>query len=180
MKEQLRKTIELLRHHVQKNLETIHHNERKVREILKEPVTSQRSERLTEKYNTNKDILRENNEFIKLQLSIVRVLDKYKYSLDYSVSDTEQPRVDYKTVESGNEKRPEKSVSQPDTKEELRNQYLAKFSREDYMELTATEMVPFDKNHPYYEDQVFIKELFERFIESENYEMCARLSKFKK
>jgi len=179
MKDQLRKTIELLRQHVQKNLEIIHHNERKVREILREPVTSERSERLSEKYNTNKGILKENNDFIKLQLSIVRVLDQYKYSLKDSISDTLQPPDQYRTVERETEKQPEKPASQPDTKEALRNQYLAKFSREDYMELSANEMVPFDKNHPYYDDQAFIDELFERFIENENYEMCARISKRK-
>jgi hypothetical protein len=180
MRDQLRKTIELLRQHVQKNLEIIHQNERKVREILREPVTNERSERLSEKYSKNKDMLQENNEFIKLQLSIVRLLDKYKQSLDYSLPHSQELKTEYKEFEpEKEEKRPEKPVSNSDTKEELRKEYLAKFSREDYMELTANEMMPFDEHHPYFHDESFIDELLERFIQTENYEMCAHLQSLK-
>jgi len=179
MREQLRKTIELLRRHVQKNLEVIHQNEKLVREILREPVTHERSERLSEKYNLNKEMLKENNDFIKLQLSIVRLLDKYKHRLNYEPSIDEQQLLEENRYEPGKIERPDIPSIEPPTTDDVRDQYMAKFSREDYLELTANEMVPFDKKHPYFEDNEFIDELFQKFIENENYEMCEKLKQYR-
>ncbi|MDA3781483.1 MAG: hypothetical protein PF487_14845 [Bacteroidales bacterium] len=77
MKEQLRKTVELLKKQVKVNLEIIHKNEKLVKAMLNEPVSDGRSIRLENKYNINKVMLSENAEAIKLQLSIVKFLEKY-------------------------------------------------------------------------------------------------------
>ena len=87
MREQLKKTLEMLKNHVQRNLSKIHENEKRVREILNEPLSEQRSNHLTEKYKVNKKILEENNDFIKMQLDIIQFMDKHHKRIDDSASE---------------------------------------------------------------------------------------------
>ena len=100
MREQLRQTLDQLREYVEKNLDVIRKNEANVRQILeKDPVSEQRSARLQEKFNANKQLLEENNDTINLQLSIIKYLEKYKKkekeSIEITVLQGPDEHVDY-------------------------------------------------------------------------------------
>lgn len=86
MKDLMQKTIELLKHRVNRNLEIIRQNQKVIKEILKEPVSDERSDRLKEKYDINKNLLHENNDFINMQLNLINFIDKYKNSLVLTAS----------------------------------------------------------------------------------------------
>lgn len=74
MREQLRKSIDLLRQRVNSN----RRNEENIQKILRtEPASSQRSEKLDVIFNENKRILEENHESIGLQLSIIKYLGRF-------------------------------------------------------------------------------------------------------
>ena len=161
MKEHLRKTIEILKKRVQHNLKIIHDNEKNVRNILQEPVSSSRSERLDEKFNINKRMLEENNDSIKIQLSIIRFLDKFSKELE-----------DY--IEKLEAENKENNIAQNSTEE--RNDYeVDDLSRDDYFELTIHNSIEFDHKHPYFDDEEFFNQLLEYYTSIENYEMCSKL-----
>ena len=91
MKEQLRKTLEMLKNHVQGNLSNIHMNEKHVREILQEPVSHQRSALISEQHKVNKKILEENSDFIRLQLEIIKFMDKHRTAMNNEISKFKEP-----------------------------------------------------------------------------------------
>ena len=161
MKEHLKKTIEFLKKRVQHNLKIIHANEKNVRNILQEPVSSSRSERLEEKFNINKRMLEENNDSIKIQLSIIRFLDKFSNELE-----------DYiKKLETENEKN---NIAQ-NIIEEKNDSDVENLSRDDYFELTINNSIEFDQKHPFFDDEEFFNQLLEYYSNIENYEMCSKL-----
>ena len=159
MKEILKQTLEILRRRVRYNLSIIHKNEKYVREILQEPVSSDRSERLDEKFNTNKSMLEENNDSIKIQLSIIKFLDKYGIRFDEFNEFIEN------NPEENNSLIIENLVSS-ETKE---------LTWDDYFDLTILKGIDFDERHPYFENQEFFDELMIYFTDVEDYEMCSKL-----
>jgi hypothetical protein len=159
MKEQLRKTVELLKKQVKVNLEIIHKNEKLVKAMLNEPVSDGRSIRLENKYNINKVMLSENAEAIKLQLSIVKFLEKYG-----SITDDEGV-LDEEVDEAGNLKEFSK------TEESEKNKY----SKDEYYIMTINDDIEFNNKHPYFSDNDFRKELLDYYIECEEYEKCKQI-----
>ena len=81
MKELMQKTIELLKTRVNRNLDIIKENQQFLKNILKEPASEERSVRLKKRYDINKNLLIENNDFINIQLSLINFIDKYKDTL---------------------------------------------------------------------------------------------------
>ncbi|MFP4023432.1 MAG: hypothetical protein ACLFVR_02820 [Thiohalospira sp.] len=160
MKDFLRHTIEVLKERVHANLKIIHNNELIVREILKEPVSSNRSQKLSKKYDANKKLLAENNESIKIQMSIIKFLDQFKENFKEDMS-----------LVMDSQKKEEKKSEQKNKTYEI--------SKEDFFELTTNGEVPFDKSHPYFNDQEFFNALLAHYTQEENYEMCAELLKQK-
>jgi len=156
MKDFLRQTIEVLKERVQANLDIVHNNELIVREILKEPVSSARSKKLNERYYANKKLLAENNESIKIQMSLIKFIDQFK----------ENFKDDLSLVEKSQEKNEKKNkqISKP-----------YEVSKEDFFELTTSGEVPYDNRHPYFNDQEFFDALLAHYTQEENYEMCAEL-----
>jgi len=150
----------VLKERVQANLDIIHTNELIVREILKEPVSSARSKKLNERYNANKKLLAENNESIKIQLSLIKFIDQFK----------ENFKNDLSLVEKSQEKKEKKNkqISKP-----------YEVSKEDFFELTTNGEVPYDNRHPYFNDQEFFDALLSHYTQVEDYEMCAALLKQK-
>lgn len=53
-------------------------------------------------------------------------------------------------------------------------------SREEWLIKTIEKEVLFDEYHPYFNDQSFLTELFENFVDKEEYEMCNYLSNYVK
>ena len=157
MVENLKSTVEVLKQRIKFNLNLIHEIELEIKEILKEPVSRERSEKLDRRFNTNNQIIKENNEAIKLQKSIIEFLKSYHDEL------SQFPE----TIEVEN---PQKTIALS-KKIELK--------REDYFELTVNKDIEYDNQHPYFKDESFTKDLICYFIEVEDYEMCAKLVSLK-
>lgn len=85
--------IEGLKGKIKNNLLEIQNNQKEIRNILKEPASQERSIYLEEKYLKNKSLLSENNDFISLQLSLAKFLDKYNYSDLFEDEPTPGPAV---------------------------------------------------------------------------------------
>jgi len=156
MVENLKKTIEALKHRIRYNLDLIQSNEKRIRELLKEPVSEERSEKLNKRFNINNKMIKENDEAIKLQRNIITYLENYADELTHFPEAIE--------VEKS-----KKSI-QVNTKVEI--------NREDYFDLTVSKALDFNKNHPYFKDKSFARDLLNHFIEIEDYEMCARINNF--
>lgn len=159
MKAYLKKSVVALKEHIKNNLEKIRRNEKEIKEILKEPVSDDRSTKLTEKFNLNKNLINENNEAINLQKSIMQYMDNYLNHVTFS----EELEFD--------EASQNKSIA-VNTKVEAK--------REDYFDLTIKKAIDFDQRHPYFHDEGFANDLIKYFIDIEDYEMCARLSNLSK
>ncbi len=150
MKEFLNQTLNFLKERVQNNLTMIHKNEKIVREILKEPVSSSRSEKLNERYAINKRFLEENNDSIKLQLSIIQFLDKYRNQFDDSINNLEE------------------SSSEDQEK-------IVEMTSDDYFYLTINNGIEYNEKHPYFNDNHFFNNLLEYYTNEEKYEVCSKL-----
>jgi len=156
----LKEAIEALKLRVRFNLTLVHEVEEEIKEILKEPVSAQRSEKLNERFIKNKKLMNENEESLKIQRSLINYLEKYHDEL------SQFPEV----IEFNSAK--EKNTLEVSTKIEIK--------REDYFEITINKSIEYDNLHPYFKDERFANDLLSYFIEIEDYEMCARLSKITK
>ena len=148
MKEQVKKTIEMLKERVRHNLDIIHANEKIVRVILDEPFSESRSKRLEEKYNENKILLKENNDSIQLQLQLSKYLEAYGEQFEEELEATYGE---------------EEEVDEPS------------LTKEDYFDLTIRGKLKFTTDHPYYDDEEFFNALLEYYTSIEDYETCSML-----
>lgn len=169
MNEFLKETLNLLKDRVQYNLRIIRQNELQVREILKEPVSSDRSDRLDEKHKINNKMLKENNDSIKLQLSIIQFIDKYGKQLQAFSDDTENIMPGLKQIRNSIEQI--KTINSKSEQKETSNE----LNRSDYFDLTINGGIEFDERHPYFQDKKFLNELLEYYTQNEDYEMCSKL-----
>ena len=145
MKELMQQTIRVLKDKVNTNLEIIKENQQVIREILKEPFSDDRSRRLKERYDMNKNLLMENNDFINVQLTLINFIDKYKNSVVMA--------------------------------EVSKNRMMQAGQPVDYFEATISGELPYDDQHPYFQDEEFFTKLLSYFQEKEDYEMCGKLMK---
>lgn len=100
MKALIDKTINLLKLRVQMNLDVIKRNQNKIKIIMQEPASSDRSIRLKEETEVNKKLLSENHDFINLQMTLLKFVEKYKNSLSFDevevkVTKNETAELDY-------------------------------------------------------------------------------------
>jgi hypothetical protein len=156
----LRETVDALKFRIQSNLSLIHNNEHKIKELLKEPVTELRSEKLNKRFNYNKKLLQENTDSIKLQKEIDSYLEKYLGNSEI-ILDINKP-IKSSLQENG-----------------IKND-ISEISKDDYFDLTINGAVEFDKQHPYFNDGIFLNDLLEYFTETEEYEKCSLLINLKK
>jgi hypothetical protein len=77
MKDIVQKTIESLKDKVRANLLEIQNNQKEIRDLLKQPVSTERTEKLEERYTLNRALLAENNDFINVQLTLTNFIEKY-------------------------------------------------------------------------------------------------------
>ncbi len=157
MIKQLREAIDTLKLRIQTNLSLIHNNEHKIKDLLKEPVTESRSEKLNKRFDYNKNLLQENSDSIKLQKELNSYLEKYLSNSEF-ILESNKPLVHENVVNN-----------------DIRN-----ISKDDYFDLTVSGAVEFNKQHPYFNDEVFLNDLLEYFTESEEYEKCSLLINLKK
>jgi hypothetical protein len=150
MFEVFKNNIDVLKKRVQFNLEIIAKNELRIKELLKEPVSEERARKLNDRFDFNKKLLEENKDALKIQKSLIDFMEKHKIEMD-----------DAFHLITNNE---DTSLS---TDVDL--------EKEDYFDLTINGALDFDKQHPYYHDEMFIQDLMQYFTEVENYEMCSQL-----
>ena len=152
MKNQLRSTLDMLREKVENNLIVIKENEKKVRTILQnEPVSTERSGKLQENFDLNKDLLAENNDSINLQLEIVKYLEKYKSQLNKQAKEEQVTEsIEEKTIDP-----------------------------EAYFQMTITGEMEYDEGHPFYQDPEFHDRLMKHYLANEDYEACDQLQRMK-
>ena len=143
----LRKTLDLLRRRAERNLEIIHMNDQIVKAILKEPFSEERSTKIEERYQENRKLLKENNDSMHIQFEITRFIENYYNEL--------------KEYENRNLKRYSKSGNDS--------------SRENILELTIKGEIPFNQDHPFYQDEAFFKKLLNYYQKIEDYETCNKL-----
>ena len=169
MIEQLLKSIELLRNHVKNNLNLINKNDRDVQELLQETVSDSRSQKLKVKFQENKLLLLENNDFIRLQLYTIQLINKYRKKFG-----------DYNEGEQINEESISENISISGSDSQIVQQTPVKeepkvYTREEVFELTISGDIQFDYLHPFIDDNDFFDELMEYYIRIEDYETCKRL-----
>lgn len=165
MKEHLRKTIEYLKIYVQHNLSVIQKNEKEIKEILQEPVSNARSHKLDIIRAINKALLKENNDYLNLQMHIIQIMDKHARKMNNAVNKSLKfnNKQDISPVEENNE--------QEESEKE--------FSFDDLFTMTINGELPYNEKHPLFEDTRFYNNLMSFYIEKENYEMCNQLKKLK-
>jgi len=89
MKENLNKSIELLRTRVNSNLERIRNNEKIVRKMLDDNSDEDYNDDILSIRDINKKLLEENNEAIKIQMSLISFIAKYRkeWEVDKSMAE---------------------------------------------------------------------------------------------
>ncbi|MDA3952250.1 MAG: hypothetical protein PF485_01290 [Bacteroidales bacterium] len=107
-------------------------------------------------FNSNKELLKENNDAILLQKEILLFIENY-------YNDTNK-FPEGLTVD--------KNITQ---KVKLNNQ-IPKIKKEDYLDLTINGALDFDKKHPFFNDKDFFNELLNHYSEIEDYETCSKLT----
>lgn len=78
MKEQLNKTIEILRTRVNSNLERIRANEKIVKRMINENGDGEYNDDIRDLRDINRKLLEENNEAIKIQMNMVSYITRYR------------------------------------------------------------------------------------------------------
>mgnify|MGYP006291238081 len=155
MKEQIIKTIEILKERVKHNLSIINNNEKEVRKILDEPSSKSRSAQLEEKYSQNRRLLKENNDSIQLQLQLTKYIEAYREHWESDNFD------DYagSTFEYNEDDEDD----------------MIMYSQEEYFELTINGEIKFDPSHPFFNDDQFFNDLLNYYKSIEDYETCGFL-----
>jgi len=78
MRDLIQKTIKSLKNRIKSNLDVINQNQVKIKEILKQSEKGQSGSEFDRHYEVNKGLLAENNDLIKLQLTLINFLEKYR------------------------------------------------------------------------------------------------------
>ena len=143
------KILKLLKEHVRQNIHEIQYNQDEINRMLSDPASLIKQKELDYKYSLNKDLLNENEDFIKLQLEITEFLEKYSHLFptadDYEYEDTE---------------------ASEDDKSNSFNQ-------------TVSGILKFDPKHPQFNNSKFFNDLLTYYQEKEDYEKCQELLKLK-
>ncbi len=150
MIELMKQAIEALKTKVNSNLEEIKNNEILFRKMFSEGKVKDFADDMNNILENNKQLLSENFDFINVQLSLLKFLEKYKLQ------------------EVFNESRLEETNTNNVEPEQI-----------DYFEMTIAGKLIFNKEHPMYYDSAFFNNLMSYFESHENYEKCAELLKVK-
>jgi hypothetical protein len=118
--------------------------------MLSDPASSTRQKELELKYSLNQDLLKENEDFIKMQLEITGFLEKYGH------------------------------LFQKDEVSEYTGKDFAENDKMNVFTQTISGMLKFDPQHPHYNNPKFFTELLKYYQEREDYEKCQELLKLKK
>jgi hypothetical protein len=146
----MKQAIEALKAKVNSNLEEIKNNEILFRKIFSEGKVKDCADDMNKILEYNKKLLAENFDFINVQLSLLKFLEKYKLQ------------------EVFNEPRQEETNTNAEEPEQI-----------NYFELTISGKLHYNEEHPMFYNVAFFNNLMSYFESHENYEKCAELLKVK-
>ena len=141
----VRKAIEALKYKVNSNLAEIKINETKFRNLLSEKDSKNNQEAINKILETNKTLLSENFDFINVQVTLFKFLEKYQHHEIFRST------------------------------EQLQNKKIDDESFSKYFERTINGVLPFTIDHPLYDNIDFFKKLIQYYEDREDYEKCAEL-----
>lgn len=189
MIELMSQLLEALRERVVENLKNVHTNEAQIRLILNEPLSSERKQKLDERYELSKRILRENEGNLQIQNLIVNFISKYRKVSDFN-QEVEKLNTVQKMMGDAKEGRFNLNVNKTDNRdsEAFLKHENAKEEQEEVAEsaaenqnkilkLTIAGKLQYNSNHPMFGNDVFFNKLLNYYIQREEYEICAELVK---
>lgn len=164
MEEQMKLMIDLLKERIKSNLQIIGKNEENIRGILLQPVSNERSALLKENFNINRKLLEENRDSLSVELQLINYLGKFREALKHQNKNRQSlSEIDDEINNLENE-----SYQNDD------NSLMDEINEDvDILNLTLLGEIPFNSNHPKFNDEEFFESLLERYKQTENYEMCS-------
>jgi hypothetical protein len=151
MIELMKKAIEVLKIKVNSNLEEIRQNEIQFHKMLSDGLAIKDPEEMNRIILLNKNLLNENFDYINVQISLLKFLEKYQFQK--VLTESQPGKVD--------------SIAEK------------KADAVDFFMETVSGNIRFDSEHPLFNDEVFYERLLKHFEENEEYEKCAELVKIK-
>jgi hypothetical protein len=177
MIELIESTIQMLRERVQSNLARIKINQGQIRSILQEPVSDQRTGKFDTHYSDSKQLLKENQDLINLQINLVNFLEKYKKminSQDPEVSDSPSTP----TVRNNQSSVPANKF-QP-IRDSSSSHSIEIQDISDLFDKTIDGSIPWCSSHPMFLNETFYNQLMQYYLSVEDYEACDQLSRSRK
>ena len=101
----------------------------------------------------NRRLIEENHELLDLQIRIIKYVSKYHLFINENVGGK--------------------------SREVIEDHEKIKLSPKEILEKTISNELVFDERHPYYGEEVFFKELLDKYLSEEKYEKCAELISLK-
>jgi len=150
MENLVKRILKILKEHVRENIKEIEYNQDEINRMLSDPASSTKQKELEFKYSLNQDLLKENEDFIKMQLEITGFFEKYGHLF---------------TKDEGSE-----YFGNDSSEEENMNVFTQ----------TITGKLKFDPQHPHFNNPKFFYDLLKYYQEKEDYEKCQELLKLKK
>lgn len=150
---ELKQTIEVLKSKIGANLYEIKNNEQAFKNMLKVGISTENKLELEKILDNNKALLVENFDFLNMQITLLKFLEKYKNAT-------------IKTPEFNNCEYPE--------------QVNIEKNNIDYFEYTITGLMPFNSQHPCLYNDTFINKLLNYYNEREEYEKCSEIINIRK
>lgn len=146
----MKQVVEALKTKVAINLEEVKKNEIRFRTMVLEENCNVNSLEITSIIENNKGLLAENLDFINIQISILRFIEKYQYLfVNQNVNGDDYSEPEYNAGSS------------------------------DYFELTIKGDLPFSLAHPLFHDNTFFGQLMNYYESREEYEKCSELIKMR-
>ncbi len=181
--------LEALRARVVENLKIVHANEAQIRLILNEPLSSARKQKLDERYELSKRILRENEGNLQIQNLIVNFISKYRNVSDFNqevetlntmqkmMGDAQEGsfNLSVNQTESRNSEEFPEHVNTNEEQEEVEGSTAE--SQNKILSLTIDGKLQYNSKHPMFGNDVFFNKLLNYYIQREEYEVCAQLVK---
>lgn len=170
MEEQMKSLVNILKERINYNLQIIKENEENIRKILSQPVSNERSELLKEKFNINKKLLEENHDSLVIELQLINYLGKFREILKHQTNNNQLSNEVNNEIDN---------LANEEYLNESNSEQIEKSGDTQLLNLTILGEIPFNSEHPRFNDEVFFENLLENYKSTENYEMCSHLLRIK-
>ena len=149
MEKFVNKILKVLKEHVKQNIKEIQYNQDEINSMLTNASVSLNSKELDYKYELNKELLEENEDFILLQMQMNEFMEKYSH------------------------------LFTADSELDVEDKDLKSIDKINFLNMTVTGKLVFDSKHPQFNNPQFFQELLEYYQELEDYEKCDELLKIR-